>query len=274
MLKHNLFVIRYSVLYAGSKAFNIARDNDIDTYRKKLFDENRLDIHEFLFFNVTLPSIKKQIELQGADKNTLMVITSESLPQKYLNSLLVEQQKHSWFKVVVASEDGNLASSIMGAINFKQKTLVSTIRIDDDDTLSLDFLPKLEKYAVEENIDKCVTFSRGAYLRFDTDKKRYVQYQDAVYPMVSAGLLYIDVYDPANVRSFKTIYSLGNHCKVDSKKTLINDNESCVFLRTHYELSDTGGTRMSKDKSMNFDLDSVTFFSKNFALCPTLFKME
>lgn len=270
MLKtHKVIIIRYSVYFAKTKSFILARRNTTEQYKAKLFDEKRLSMHEFLFLNVTMPSLIRQIHGKMDESVTVMVITSEDLPEKYMNRLNVLASEYSWFKVVLASQESNISKVIDEAIHFEEKTLVATIRLDDDDALSAHFLTTVDRYLTEENADKCLTLARGINANFNSQTLQYSGFNEILYPKIAIGLTYIRWFDPEDDSPFVSIYGLGNHVKVNEVKRLIVDKNEISFLRTHHELSDTAGANTNAHVTI-FDTDPAVFFEPVFSLNSSL----
>ncbi|MDN5653358.1 MAG: putative rhamnosyl transferase, partial [Lactococcus lactis] len=61
MILHTL-LIRYSLLSEDLKAWKISRA-DLESYRKQLFDEDRLNERFEMFKNITLPSLLNQKDI-------------------------------------------------------------------------------------------------------------------------------------------------------------------------------------------------------------------
>ena len=266
---HKVIIIRYSVYFAKTKSFILARRNTTEQYKAKLFDEKRLNMHEFLFLNVTMPSLVHQIHGKMDESVTVMVITSEDLPDKYMKRLNTLASEYSWFKVVLASQESNISKVIDEAIHFEERTLVATIRLDDDDALSASFLRTIDSYLIEENADKCLTLARGVNANFNSQTLQYSCFHEILYSKVSVGLTYIRWFDPEDDSPFVSIYGLGNHVKVNEVKRLIVDKKEISFLRTHHELSDTAGANANAHVKI-FNTDPTVFFESVFSLNPSL----
>lgn len=268
---HKVIIIRYSVYFAKTKSFILARRNTTEQYKEKLFDEKRLNMHEFLFLNVTMPSLVRQIHGKKEESVTVMLITSEDLPDKYLSRLYTLASEYSWLKVVLATHDSNISKVIDEAIHFEEKTLVATIRLDDDDALSANFLATVDRYLIEENADKCLTLARGINANFNSQTLQYSGFQEILYPKVAIGLTYIRWFDPQDDTPFVSIYGLGNHVKVNEVKKLIVDKNEISFLRTYHDLSDTAGVDANANVRVSIpNIDPTIFFEAMFSLNPSL----
>lgn len=272
MDKHKVIIVRYSVLLSKPTSFIIGRELDYGRYKEALFASKRLEIHEFLFLNVTLASLLEQLESGHKKNTTVFVLTSDQLPSKYLQTLEYLETKYSWFKLLKITGNEGISKKVKTNLNFAATTLVATIRLDDDDALSMDFLDKIDDYLIDTNNDTCISFSKGLSSKFCTQTLKYVATVETVTPKIALGLTYIDTYEPTSKQNFKTIFDLGNHNKIDQIKPLIINSDQVSFLRTLHQESDTKGQELSIGRRIEnaeiadyiddlFSIDSGLFLS-------------
>lgn len=271
--RHKLVIIRYSILIAKPISFKLGRENSYESYRDALFDDKRLDVHEYLFLNVTFPSLAKQIEETGQTDITVVVVTSDQLPQRYLNTLEGIERHYSWFRVLKISASESISKKVKATLNFSKPTLVASIRLDDDDALSANFLEQLDKYFLLENADKCISFARGVNCLFCTDTMQYKRMFESLQPKIALGLTYICVYQPETPNEFRIVYDLGNHTKIDQVKTLIVDTEYLTFLRTSHQESDTQGAGFLRKNNLTTST-FPDYLDKMFSVDAKLFCSE
>ena len=192
---HNYIVTRFSVHNPNNISFNRPYPPEV------LFNKERLDFKFKVFDMMTYPSIKNQT----SQNYTWWIFTSQDLPEEYSKKL--DSYADSNIQIIRVNSDSKIGQYIGNKL--KDEKNYCTIRIDDDDGLSPDFLMNLQKY--ENETGKIVSFPYGRYFRL-TDEIEYgnIQY----FPKQSAGLCGIGL----------NIFSAGNHRKVNEKFEVIYDN--------------------------------------------------
>lgn len=252
-----------------SRGFNIRRYNDFESYKRLLFSPERLDIHEFLFLNLTMPSLVKQLETEQKN-TTVFVVTSDELPSRYLKTLEDLGARFRWFKLLKISDLESMSDAIRANLNFSRPTLIASIRLDDDDALAVNFLEGVDKYLVQDYLDKCISFPRGISCFFSKEMKKITGMKHFSQSKIALGLTYISLFDPAEPNAFINIYDLGNHRLIDEVRPLVIDRSNLSFIRTCHIDSDTGGSsferykgdvffELSEDLASSFILDSSFF---------------
>lgn len=239
-MKSKIYImIRYSILAKSRSAWVIGRDVSDDEYREKLFSESRLNMHEFLFSNVTLPSIEaanKPIEVE------VLIFTSVFLPQKYMERLKGIVNQYSWARLITL-DDSDRAARMMDQHLLKevrkdgQSKVFSTVRLDDDDALSKNYFENLAKYTDDKYLGFAVSFHKGLKGRFEGDT--YSNFEVANYPKCAQGLAFVSKYEGGeHTPPDLSIYSLGNHTKIDEKHPVILDASFVSYIRTMHVESD------------------------------------
>ncbi|WP_048308517.1 glycosyltransferase [Halomonas sp. PR-M31] len=247
MKKHSFVVVRYSVLTLSNAGnFIIGRDTSFEDYRRALFDEERLKLHDFLFEKVMLKSIVSQENFDLNDGFTLLVLTSNELPEFWFNRLENHVAAYPWIKIVTVDTKDSVEKALKSEIEkFDEEICYATIRLDDDDALSSDFLYNISAYIKPEFENYVVSFGAGYEAVFDNDSKKFTEFCELYYPKVSAGLTKIDIHTPGS-RISPTIYGAGNHVKVDQVYPLILDSRRPSVFRSSYAHQDTSGAGYAK----------------------------
>lgn len=273
MMKKIIYVIvRYSVLIEKSKSWTIT-DPNLDEYRKNLFDENRLKSRLKLFSSITLPSLLGQ-EVFIKDNNVkLIIISSENLPEwnkEELNNLVMD---HEWISThYLPSKGTSLVQPVYDDLkSHNEEVLYATIRLDDDDALSIDFFKEFSNFLIPSNIGYAISFGKGLCGFFDFENSQYYKVIDYYYPKLALGLGYINLFDGKSFKNkIKTIFQAGGHTKVDQYVPTIVYSKNIMYLRTMYESSDSHENERFKrlkklppvEVSVLQDRFSITSFDK------------
>lgn len=281
MEKRIFFITRYSVLSQGKKkAWRIGRGSDnLDAYKKSLFDEERLNLHFGIFSQYVLPSIEGQST--GLGGITWLLLTSESLPDKAKRDLYSTLEHKPWIHVMELSPDENIEEAIKGFVEKRLQGISScyaTIRLDDDDLLAKDYLQALWKYVNKDFSGFTVTFPRGYVSRIDENTLRFTGTLSVRIPKTALGLAHIGYYGKSgilkNQREFQTkyasIYEVGDHTKVDQRTPLVADHSLAAYIRSSYTQQDTQDASFIKLKEKN-PLVSKKVLLEYFDLNPSCF---
>lgn len=254
--------IRYSVLLEDSSAWEIGRNSNSNDYRNILFSEERLNLHFYLFSNLTIPSLEKQCGINDGSV-CVYIITSELLPENHKISLenLVKNKK--WAKVVYINPDRKYVPHSKLIKDFMDESEnpygpYAHIRLDDDDALAPMFLKKIRSYTKLENVGKVISLAKGLTGFFNSDSKKFEKFHNIYYPKIAMGLTLIS--ERRINDDVKNIFSLGNHYKIDKKAPLIIDSSIISFIRTIHHQSDTRATKTSKIGKELPMSDTVKYF--------------
>lgn len=261
MKKHVFVMIRYSVLAESKNSWVIGRDVDTEAYKEKLFSEERLTLHQELFFNVTLPSLRKM----DNKSTTVFIFTSDELPELYLNNLFDEVSKDNNFKIIKLPRKGLMTGQMHSVLQkeldtFNDDVLYATVRLDDDDALSERFDKELSKYLNNGFVGYAVSFPVGvAGMYEDGEYKSYYQISQ---PKIALGLSYINSMKKGKkAKQPISIFGLGNHTKVDEKAPLILDVGKPMFLRTVHGQSDAYSKKLKEKVNGGIFLEKGFSFS-------------
>lgn len=259
MTKHAIFTIRYSLLSVDNQtSWKIGRDSSFNKYKKALFDSKRLELRRQTFSRITIPSLLSVINYNKEIMSEIHVLTSTELPQldkEFLNQLADE---HKHIKIFYLSPDKvDLAVGDKEyARNLNDGDLVASIRIDDDDALSVNYLDVLSKWMNNLHVDEFVlSFPWGYGVSFDNSLKP-LAVEEYKARLIAAGLAYIYTY---NANHYYNIYNLGSHVKIDDKLPVILDGSKHMFLRTFHSDNDSKNTleKHVTPSGKNFEVQSI-----------------
>lgn len=206
----NTYIItRFSILDKEKKKFSCSENI--------LFDENRLNYKFKCFELMTLPSIVNQ-----TNQNYIWYIyTSEYLPNKYKNKLLtlIEKYKKIQCIFIKSFDDFN-------KFNIEKEIEYCTIRLDDDDSLCLNFLEQLQKY--KEHKNKIINFPKG--ITYTIKDNNIIYGKNFNQKNIAVGLCAINM----------NIHNCGNHVKVDKNFPVIYDDTPNMYYINCGEFCDSG----------------------------------
>lgn len=258
-------IIRFSMLLKHKNSWKAGTNSETwFQYKENILSGKRLNFRMKLFKEITLPSLVGQnIELS---KNNVKVIiaTSEDLPKEYMDELKILTEQHEWIEVLKTSENfaGFKKYLLYRLKEKKQPVDIATIRLDDDDALSKDFVSRVLEYQKKCINGYALTFANGYAAVYSTDLEKILNFKDYFYSKFSAGLTYYDRYDPDKKdfeHKYGTVYSLGNHVTVDKKAPLIVDPRGKGFIRTIHEEADTYENWFKKVQDMkDVPIDDIT----------------
>nr|WP_298410322.1 glycosyltransferase [uncultured Halomonas sp.] len=239
MKKHSFVMIRYSVL-SMSRSWKLNKSNEFNSYKEKLFDRARLEEREKVFKLITLPSIKNM----NSTEVTVLIFVSESMPDEYFDRLSNLVSPHRNFKLVKLCYEESINLQMNATIETMLKEMgedvvYSTIRLDDDDAVSKNYLELLSGYLNHGFVGYCISFSSG-YGAIVNDEKITEIYKICV-PKIAIGIAWINFFDAAGSTFEHTevsVYSLGNHMKVDEKVPTVIDPREFAWIRTIHKDSD------------------------------------
>jgi hypothetical protein len=258
MTKHAIFTIRYSLLSVDNQTnWRIGRNSSFDKYKKVLLNSERLKLRRNTFSKITIPSLLSVINHNKEIVSEIHVLTSTELPQldkEFLNQLANEYTSIKIFylspdKVDLAVGDKQYAT------NLRDGDVVASIRIDDDDALSIGYLDMLSQWMDSAQINEFVlSFPWGYGVSFD-DNLKPLAVDEYKARLIAAGLAYIYTYGANN---YHNIYNLGSHVKADDKVPVILDGSEYMFLRTFHSNNDSKNTleKHVASSGKNFNMQS------------------
>ncbi|MEZ2721693.1 glycosyltransferase [Paenalcaligenes hominis] len=271
MNKKIYIIVRYSVVSksiqggwrAGSKV------NYID-YKNLILNEARLNARFNLFVNITIKSILSQKNFDYKNLK-LVVLTSKDLPVSHKEKLKELENKYDWLFVSYLGDDCNIKdySSFVkeDLMSLEKDSLYVTLRLDDDDALSDDFLYRVMSYMEESNKGFALSFNEGFSAKYDTNENDFIEFYPLRVMNLAIGLGFINYYNYEEKKFFKnhvSIYDLGNHSFIDRKVPVIVDGRRPAYIRTIYEGQDTlqqSLLKQVKDKKALDKKDVQPYFS-------------
>lgn len=245
-------LIRYNLFLKKLKSWQITR-TDIDTYKRDLFDSERLQERLELFKSFTIPSLIQQDLIgdciDGTEIRRLQVFlaTSDQLPENHKREIEELSNKYRWLNVCYLSEDANSFDHIVTDYieslysQLHKPILYSNMRLDDDDALSYDFLNRLEKFTTEENIGRAISFANGYFGVYDSEHKVFTHFCQRFTPKIALGLALINRYDNNGYsdNKMRTIYRAGAHLSIDKYIPVILDSRKPAYIRTIHNHADS-----------------------------------
>lgn len=260
MNTHIYFMIRYSVYTRNQGWWQIGKNVSSDKYRNALFSESRLLLHEKLFFDVTLPSLK---EISSTSKITALIFISEELPEPFKSNLLNAEADYAWLEVITTKSDKALNTQIDRKIEEKlrqneEDVCYATVRLDDDDALASDFGVELTKYLKPEFSGMGVTFPKGVFAVYDGNQySSFYHYKKA---NNAQGLALICIRTQALAgESPLTVFGTGNHTSIDDRYPTVNDSSKIMFIRSEHEGSDLIASGRLRDKTKMKELSGLEY---------------
>ena len=210
-------ITRFSIFDYSCPRFQITKNNDYETYKNKLFDDERLKTKFNLFEKITLPSVLNQ-----TNKNFVWYIYSSTLlPEKYKNKLL-ELTNHPNIKCIFIESFKTFCK-----IEFNNEKYC-TVRLDDDDGLNKNFIESLNKYKESPN-KTLITHPMGQLVKIENDKLIYGRKIDKTKKPPAQGLTAIGM----------DVYKCGSHGKIQENYNVIYDKTPDMFIMSCSEHCDT-----------------------------------
>lgn len=185
-------------------------------YRSKLFCPDRLNYKFESFEKITLPSVVNQ-----TNKNYIWYIfASEYLPTRYREKLLNLTTNYDKIVCVFIKSSKEFKVKLDPAIKY------CTIRLDDDDGLSHNFIQNLQKYKHKDKV--IISCPNGRKVAIKNHK---IVYKNAPYrnKNIALGLCAIGL----------NIYKCGNHVTIHKRYPIIYDNKKNMFLLNCSKFCDT-----------------------------------
>lgn len=273
-MKKIFVMMRYSVLsFPAHKSWKIG-DKDLCVYKKNLFNESRLDLHQRLFETVAYKSLSESISNCEPEVDVeLILLTSKDLPLRFKSYLYNLSNATSWMSVIEAAPEDDVVKKfedeICKRVEGCRDILYATVRLDDDDALHPVFLANISKYLEHEFSGMAVSFSNGYAGIYDGSK--YVRFHKVNAINNAQGLSLITRYTSGGgFFGNKTVYSTGiMHSRTHWVVPTIADGKDPMYIRTVHEhgdyYSEDYQLRISKQKEASFSSVCKDFwFLKDF----------
>ncbi|QND82844.1 Uncharacterized protein ChrSV_0616 [Chromobacterium vaccinii] len=265
MKKHVYFIIRFSVIQPSSAAWN-SSTLSLTEMANNIFQESRLDFRFKTLKNICLASIADQ-KIHDADSSfTVLLLTSDALPDKYKNELKIIQNEfnknshrgnfdiafiHS--SLIPSQADGykNMNEAIKAKIATMSANdcLFATVRLDDDDAIYESYLEKLTGLMNKSTIGMCVSFPYGIEGYINSSSFSISDLRHSYFPKIAIGLAYINSIQDSDLVEKKVIHVLNtnNHTKVDERFPVIMDARFPMYFRSLSSNNDSQGSPQHKN---------------------------
>lgn len=264
MKRHIVIGIRYSLLIKNTRSWSIARNIDFDVYKEQLFDYERMKVRENLFLNFTIKSLSFLYENRPKDVEfKVYLLTSIDLPEKNKNFILALEEKYNFMEIKFYSpENVNLNQHLISYMdeNMLDGDGYASVRLDDDDALSLEWLIETCKFIDAGFSNIAISLSKGLAVMVDQNGiiEKVSSYK---YRFFSAGLTYIGIKG----KNIKSVYQCGSHTKVDDTLPTLVYSKDYYFIRTFNGFNDSGKEFPNRDlisfDSYKVNLESFGIFS-------------
>jgi hypothetical protein len=231
--------MRYSLLnLEGKNPWKLGTESEPEEYEKKLFDPQRLEARRKTFSRIAIPSIVAAMRQAPGIKSEVHVLTSEKIPESDKQFLIDIAARHSFIKLYFLPPHAPdmCAGDQAYAKNLKRGDIVASIRLDDDDAVSKNYLLKLSEWMNLRKKEFVVSMPLGYGVVFD-EEAQPVKARKLNKKLIAAGLAY--VYK-AKKNTYGNVYKLGNHAKVDKKLFCIHDDSDYFYIRSYHPYNDSG----------------------------------
>lgn len=264
MNKHIIIAIRYSILQRNSAAWRAA-EQGFEKHVEKILSDERLDIREETFDKITLSSICCQKVSDPEVTFSVLIMLSDLLPKERLRNLQDKIRSANataidFNLVTIDSGSGidhdfrNINEAMKFEINKKTQNtsqgLLATVRLDDDDGLSANFVQKLSEHMHPGLTGYAVSFAYGLEGYWNSESCQISDIRHNYFPKFSAGMAYLNSYKSSDgLADNKTIhvYNLGNHMKIDEYYPTIVEAKEPMFFRTLSTTNDSVGSPYHKN---------------------------
>jgi hypothetical protein len=208
---NHYIITRFSILDSPTKK------GFLNNSENHLFSKDRLDFKFFVFDKMTYSSVINQTYTNYK----WLIYASAYLPQVYKEKLNNYQNKNIDIIYVNDFRDMGIRRKEI----LTNKNNYTTIRLDDDDGISANFLELLNRHSDKKN--KIISFPNG--VRYTMQNNNIVFGSKISWPKIALGLTAIE-FD---------IYSAGNHTNVDKKYEVIYDNTENTYYLCCSKFCDT-----------------------------------
>lgn len=242
-------IVRYSVYNPANDQSDTPRAVRSSRTKEGLFSAERMSMRAWLFEHVVLNSLARQKPALDADKVRMLLLTSDQLPADDRVRLDQMAAPYPWIQIIPIQDADHMRPALLEAIRStlsqrypgQARVPYATLRLDDDDAVSHDFLARVQRHVAPPFVGMCVSLGRGYSGWVDTTGQ-YTQFRELVFPNIAIGLAYIGAYDVGGDRflaRYHTIFSLGRHTAVHLKAPTILHCRRPSYVRTLYAGQDS-----------------------------------
>lgn len=215
-------ITRFSIFDYNHHAFKIQCKCNRQGYKSRLFSPKRLR-HKFnVFEKMTLPSIINQTNTNWV----WYIYASSHMPEEFKSRLISLTKSHSQIRCKFIDS----FAEFVFAPDKEDINSYCTMRLDDDDGISANFVEKLQKYKDKKGY--IITHKCG--INFSIVKKKIVYGNEVSYRMGGVGLTVIG----------DNIYDCGHHMRLKSnyREKIICDDTPKMFYLCCGDYCDSGRT--------------------------------
>ncbi|WP_368449325.1 glycosyltransferase [Cobetia amphilecti] len=261
--RKKVFVLtRYSVLSKdAARSWKIGQ-NSLEEYERVLFNNDRLDLHQNFFENLTLPALAKSISGSKLDIHHLIFISTK-LPSPYKNKIYKTVSGLEYSSIYELSPDDKTLSSIEKIVgdmlvDEEDGAVYATVRLDDDDALHPSFFKNLEVYVNDSYTNMGVSFSRGYSGVYDGEKFSSFHKMNSINN--AQGQAFISKVDKS--KTLRTVYGLKvAHSRLHWVCPVIVDGSKDMYIRTVHQHGDFYSKEYKDKMSSNDSVDREIVFS-------------
>jgi hypothetical protein len=257
--RHIFIAIRYSIIQMAGKSWAASRVSP-ESYIERILSDNRLNTREKTFEEITFQSLADQQFDNSNLKLTVLIMVSDLLPQSRIDRIQkIINSKQTKANFIIKSIRSDINSSSVGfdytnineaikhtiksQVNPSVKTVISTVRLDDDDGLSNNFIDKLSAHMKKDMCGYAVSFAYGFEGYYDEHTNAITELKHSYFPKIAVGLAYINIVN-TNLDFQEAqkihVYNLGNHTKIDEKTPTIIESSEAMYYRSLNKTNDTG----------------------------------
>lgn len=233
-----------------TNSFISSREKGWDAHLASILDPVRLRFRLRFLMEVTLPQLEHQTLKPDREWFALVIVTTTLLPEDIKSALHDATRKYPWLRIVERGVDdwvgmtqaGKHALLAMEYIGNQVPFL--TFRLDDDDTLPLQYLEKARGHVVPSNVDKVLTFTRGAKILWRSSEFVVCNYAEERCPLIAIGLAAIAAFDFERkdfASKLQTVFVNLNHYMIKDSLPVIEDETPHMFIWSHHVFQDTFG---------------------------------
>lgn len=227
---------RFSVHIPGASQWKSSRGTRDTGYAELLFDDRRMELRTEIFLKLAVPVYAAWSE---RFRYRHIVHFSSDLPDKWRSALEESARRFPFLLLdeVTDKIDHNAVIARHLSHNGSDVELVARFRVDDDDILASDYLPRLAQYVNPTHDAWAISFGLGIVARHQG--RRYSDFRLKYEPRTSAGQANIGRWDAAKQRLATPEFVNGfSHGHVDRHRATIFDAREVMFLRTFHAFQD------------------------------------
>ena len=268
-----LILMRYSILSIDAARSWKLGQKSLEDYRNDLFNSDRLDLHENLFFNLTFKSILQLYQNSSVDLEFIMFISTE-LPEEYKQRLYDLSSLHSFFTIKELDPSDKtlptIDNEVVDNIKLNQgETIYATIRLDDDDALHPKFIENIEQYLQPAYVNHGFSFSCGYSGIFNGSQFESFHKMNSINN--AQGQTFISSMDSeGKVSGFVSVYSMKiAHSRLHWSVPVIVDGRHEMYIRTVHEHGDFYTADYKKKMTASEEVNN-SLIVKDFLIDPNL----